>query len=132
VGDPPFGQFRHQSWLHPIPFFGYPPEIRKVIYTTNAIGALNMSLREIIKIHVLLPNGDVLVKLFYLAVRNIGKKWTMSIRDWKAVLTWFAIQIEDRMPRRYTKSLNENPFTQNVAHPLSGTYLRVASGTPTS
>ena len=69
-----------------------------VIYTTNAIESVNMSLRKITKNRGSFPSDDALLKLFYLALNNISKKWTMPIRDWKAALTRFTIQFEDRMP----------------------------------
>jgi hypothetical protein len=75
----------------------YPPEFRKVIYTTNAIESVNMSLRKITKNRGSFPSDEALMKLFYLALRNISQKWTMPIRDWKAALTRFTIQFEDRM-----------------------------------
>ena len=81
------------------PFFDYPPEIRKVIYTTNAIESLNMSLRKITKNRGPFPSDEALLKLFYLAIQNISKKWTMPIRDWKAALNRFTIQFDERMPQ---------------------------------
>jgi putative transposase len=86
------------NWARITPFFEYPPEIRKVIYTTNAIESVNMSLRKITKNRGSFPSDDALLKLFYLALNNISKKWTMPIRDWKAALTRFTIQFEQRMP----------------------------------
>ncbi len=86
------------NWARLIPFFDYPPEIRKVIYTTNAIESVNMSLRKITKNRGSFPSDEALLKLFYLALNNISKKWTMPIRDWKAALNRFTIQFEDRMP----------------------------------
>ena len=68
------------------PFFDYPPEIRKVIYTTNAIESVNMSLRKLTKNRGSFPSDEALTKLFYLALRNISQKWSMPIRDWKAAL----------------------------------------------
>jgi len=88
------------NWQRIIPFFDYPPEIRKVIYTTNAIESVNMSLRKITKNRGSFPSDEALLKLFYLALNNISKKWTMPIRDWKAALNRFNIQFEDRMPQR--------------------------------
>ena len=85
------------NWQRIIPFFDYPPEIRKVIYTTNAIESVNMSLRKITKNRGSFPSDEALLKLFYLALRNISQKWTMPIRDWKAALNRFTIQFEDRM-----------------------------------
>ena len=81
-----------------IPFFDYPPEIRKVIYTTNAIESVNMSLRKVTKSRGSFPNDESLMKLFYLALMNISKKWTMPLRDWKPALNRFTIQFEERMP----------------------------------
>lgn len=87
------------NWARITPFFEYPPEIRKVIYTTNAIESVNMSLRKITKNRGSFPSDDALLKLFYLALNNISKKWTMPIRDWKAALIRFTIQFEERMPK---------------------------------
>jgi len=97
---PPIGQSWRRNWERIVPFFDYPPEIRKVIYTTNAIESLNMSLRKITKNRASFPSDEALTKLFYLAIRNIAKKWTMPIRDWKAALTRFTIQFDDRMSQR--------------------------------
>ena len=97
---PPISQSWRRNWMRIIPFFDYPPEIRKVIYTTNAIESVNMSLRKITKNRGSFPSDDALIKLFYLALRNISQKWTMPIRDWKAALTRFTIQFEERMPNR--------------------------------
>lgn len=96
---PPIVQSWRRNWPRIIPFFDYPPEIRKVIYTTNAIESVNMSLRKITKNRGSFPNDEALLKLFYLALNNISKKWTMPIRDWKAALNRFTIQFEDRMPQ---------------------------------
>jgi putative transposase len=95
----PIGQSWRRNWMRIIPFFAYPPEIRKVIYTTNAIESVNMSLRKITKNRGSFPSDDALIKLFYLALRNISKKWTMPLRDWKAALNRFTIQYEERMPQ---------------------------------
>jgi len=93
----PIGQSWRRNWQRLIPFFDYPPEIRKVIYTTNAIESVNMSLRKLTKNRGSFPSDEALLKLFYLALRNISKKWTMPIRDWKAALTRFTIQFGDRI-----------------------------------
>ncbi|MBE7515507.1 MAG: IS256 family transposase [Chloracidobacterium sp.] len=87
------------NWTRIIPFFAYPPEIRRVIYTTNAIESLNMTLRKVTKARGSFPNDEAVQKLLYLALRNITKKWTMPIRDWKAALSRFAIVYEDRLPQ---------------------------------
>ena len=97
---PPIVKSCRSNWARLIPFFGYPPEIRRVIYTTNAIESVNMSLRKITKSRGSFPSDEALLKLFYLALNNISKKWTMPIRDWKAALNRFTIQFEDRMPQQ--------------------------------
>ncbi len=96
----PIGQSWRRNWARITPFFDFPPEIRKVIYTTNAIESVNMSLRKITKNRGSFPSDEALLKLFYLALRNISKKWTMPIRDWKAALTRFTISYEDRLPQQ--------------------------------
>ena len=85
-----------RNWEAIIPFFDYPEDIRKVIYTTNAIESLNRSLRKIIKNRGVFPNDDSLIKLLYLALKNISKKWTMPIRNWNAALNRFSIDYEER------------------------------------
>lgn len=95
----PIGQSWRRNWPRLTPFFDYPPEIRKVIYTTNAIESVNMSLRKLTKNRGSFPSDDSLMKLFYLALRNISQKWTMPIRDWKAALNRFTIQFEERIPQ---------------------------------
>ncbi|WP_210546141.1 IS256 family transposase [Rhodoferax sp. PAMC 29310] len=95
----PIGRSWRRNWTHLIPFFEYPPDIRKVIYTTNAIESVNMSLRKITKTRGSFPSEDAVFKLFYLALNNISQKWTMPIRDWKAALNRFTIQLDERMPR---------------------------------
>ena len=97
---PPIAQSWRRHWPRLIPFFDYPPEIRKVIYTTNAIESVNMSLRKITKNRGSFPSDEALLKLFYLALRNIAKKWTMPIRDWKVALNRFTIEFDERMPQR--------------------------------
>ena len=93
-------------WNRVIPFFSFPPEIRRAIYTTNAIesfaqrcGALlNMTLRKVLKPDRAFPTDESALKVIYLAIQNISKKWTMPIRDWKPALNRFAIEFGDRFP----------------------------------
>jgi putative transposase len=85
------------KWEQIIPFLDYPQDIRKVIYTTNAIESLNMTLRKVTKTRASFPNDDAVKKLMYLALKNIAKKWTMPIRDWGAALNQFAIRFEGRV-----------------------------------
>lgn len=87
----------YANWENLIPFFDYPPEIRKVIYTTNAIESLNMSLRKVIKSRGSFPNNDSVFKLLYLALKNTTRKWNMPIRDWKKALNHFVILFEERL-----------------------------------
>ena len=75
------------NWARLSVFFDYPPEIRKVIYTTNAIESLNASLRKITKTRRSFPTDDSVMKILYLALHQISKKWTMPIRDWKAAMS---------------------------------------------
>jgi putative transposase len=86
------------NWTRVIPLFAHPPEIRKIIYTTNAIESLNMSLRKVTKARGSFPNDEAVSKLLYLALRNIAKKWTMPVHAWKDALNRFAIIYEDRLP----------------------------------
>jgi len=97
---PPISQSWRRNWNRINPCFDYLPEIRRIIYTTNAIESVNMSLRKITKNRGSFPNDESLLKLFYLALMNISQKWTMPLRDWKAALNRFTIQFEDRMPNR--------------------------------
>ncbi len=97
---PSIAQSWRRNWSRITPFFDYPPEIRRVIYTTNAIESVNMSLRKITKNRGSFPSDESLIKLFYLALRNISQKWSMPIRDWKAALNRFSIEFEDRVPQQ--------------------------------
>ena len=83
---------------HLTPFFAYPVDIRKVIYTTHAIESLNMSLRKVIKTRGSFPNQEAALKLLFLALEHIAKKWTMPVQNWKAALQRFAILLGDRVP----------------------------------
>lgn len=85
------------NWEQLTPFFDYPAEIRRAMYTTNAIESLNMSLRKVTKNRGSFPNDEAAFKLLYLALNNASKKWTMPIRHWKDALNHFAILFEDRM-----------------------------------
>jgi putative transposase len=94
---PTISQSWKNNWANIIPFFAYPPEIRKVIYTTNAIESLNMTLRKILKTRASFPNDDALRKLLYLGLQNASKKWTMPIRDWVGAINQFLILYGDRV-----------------------------------
>ena len=95
---PTISQSWRRNWERVIPFFIYPHEIRKIIYTTNAIESLNMTLWKIIKNRGHFPSDESATKLIYLALRNATTKWTMPLKDWKKALTQFAIIYKDRVP----------------------------------
>ncbi len=84
------------NWSRIIPFFAYSEEIRRVIYTTNAIESLNNSLRKVIKNRNSFPNDEAAIKLLYMALENIKKKWTMPIRNWSLAIHQFSIHFEGR------------------------------------
>ena len=96
---PSIGKSWRSHWPELITFLKYPVEIRKAIYTTNAIESLNRSLRKISKNRGVFPNQESLIKLYYLALERIAKKWTMPIHDWNAALNRFAIEFGERMPK---------------------------------
>ena len=95
---PTVGQIWRRNWERITPFFAYPADIRKVIYTTNAIESLNMSMRKIIKTRGSFPTEEAAVKLIYLALRHVSKKWTMPVQNWKAAINRFTILWPERMP----------------------------------
>jgi putative transposase len=85
-------------WQRVIPFFAFPHDIRKAIYTTNAIESMNMTLRKVLRNHRTFPTDESAMKVIFLALQNVSQKWTMPIRDWKSALNRFAIEFEGRMP----------------------------------
>ena len=93
---PMIAQSWRRNWEQVIPFYSYPPEIRKIIYTTNAIESLNMQLRKVLKNRGHFPTDEAATKLIYLALRNITKKWTNPPVTWRAAANQFAIQFGDR------------------------------------
>jgi putative transposase len=95
---PTIGKSWMTHWSRIIPFFAFPADIRKAIYTTNAIESLNMTLRKVLRNHRSFPTDESAMKVIYLAIHNISKKWTMPIRDWKSALNRFAIEFEERFP----------------------------------
>jgi transposase-like protein len=85
-----------RGWAHIIPFFAFPPEIRRVIYTTNALESLNARVRKIIKTRGHFPNDDAATKLIWLALRNISAAWSRSSPAWRPAMNQFAILYADR------------------------------------
>jgi transposase-like protein len=92
---PAIGQAWRRVWEHVIPFFAFAPAIRKMIYTTNCVEALNRSLRKIIKTRGSFPTDEAAFKLLYLAIQNAGVHWRRPI-EWTAAMGQFAIQFGDR------------------------------------
>jgi transposase-like protein len=82
-----------------ISFFTFSPEIRKALYTTNAIESVTYMIQKIIKHRQSFPNDEAALKLIFMDLKTISRKWTMPIRDWVAALNQFAIIYgEDRVP----------------------------------
>ena len=99
---PPIALAWRRQWTQVIPFFAYPAEVRKIIYTTNAIESLHMRLRKIVKNRGHFPSDEAATKLLFLALRNIVKDWKMPPRTWKEAANQFAIVFGER----FTASLN--------------------------
>ncbi|WHZ10260.1 MAG: Mobile element protein [Burkholderiaceae bacterium] len=88
-----------RAWDRVIPFFAFPPSIRRVIYTTNAIESINARLRKIIKTRGHFPSDDAATKLIWLALRNITADWSRAAHNWKEAMNQFAILYEDRFTK---------------------------------
>lgn len=87
------------KWENLSVFFSYPHEIRRAIYTTNAIESLNMTVRKVLKNKRFFPSDDAAFKQIFLAIRNISKRWTMPIRNWGEAIGRFTIDFGDRVPK---------------------------------
>jgi putative transposase len=85
-----------RAWTHVIPFFAFPPEVRRVVYTTNALESVHAQLRKIIKTRGHFPNDEAATKLIWLALRNITAKWARGPIHWRAAMNQFAILYEGR------------------------------------
>ena len=94
---PAISQIWRRNWPRITPFFAFAPDIRKVIYTTNAVESLNMTLRKVIKTRASFPNEDAALKLLYLALLNVAKKWN-TVQNWREALNQFHIMWPERMP----------------------------------
>ena len=88
-----------RAWDRVIPFFAFPPAVRRVVYTTNAIESINARLRKIIKTRGHFPSDDAATKLIWLALRNITADWGRAAPDWKAAMNQFAILYADRFTK---------------------------------
>ena len=96
---PSVGQVWQRNWERITPFFHYPADIRKAIYTTNSVEALHRSLRKIIKTRGAFPNEESALKLIFLAIRQAAKKWTMPVNNWSQALNYFTVLWPERMTR---------------------------------
>ena len=96
---PTIVQSWQRAWAHVIPFFAFPPAVRRVIYTTNAIESLHMRLRKIIKTRGHFPTDDAALKLLWLALQNTFANTTRSVREWHEAMNQFAIFYGDRFTR---------------------------------
>ena len=92
------GKMWRRNWEKITPFLAYPPEIRKVIYTTNAIESLNMTLRKVTKNRGSFPSDESCLKIMYLALNNVSKKWSQPLHGWGTAMNQFMLMFEDRMP----------------------------------
>ena len=90
-----------RHWSNIVTFLAYPQDIRKAIYTTNAVEAANRQIRKVIKTKGLFPNDQAAIKLVFLALQNASKKWIMPIRNWKGALAQFSILFNERMPQSW-------------------------------
>lgn len=88
-----------RAWTHVVPFFAFPPDVRRVIYTTNAIESVNARLRKIIKTRGHFPNDEAATKLIWLALRNITEDWGRAANNWKTAMNQFAILFDDRFKK---------------------------------
>jgi putative transposase len=93
---PAITQSWRRNWTQVIPFFAFPEAVRKIIYTTNAIEALNAKLRRAVKIRGHFPNDEAATKLIYLVLRDTAAEWKMPSREWNEAKTQFAIMFEER------------------------------------
>jgi putative transposase len=87
----------HKHWGNIVTLFAYPEEIRKIIYTTNAIESLNSVIRKSINNRKIFPNDQSALKVVYLAIQKASQKWTMSLHDWRAAMNRFSIEFEGRL-----------------------------------
>ena len=94
---PSIGKSWRKHWDNLIALFDYSDDIRKVIYTTNAIESLNSVIRKAIKLRKIFPSDDSALKVIYLATERASSKWTMPVRDWKSAMNRFAIMFPERI-----------------------------------
>jgi len=95
---PSISRLWERHWARITPFFDFPPEIRRVIYTTNAIESLNSVIRKAVQNRKIFPNDKSALKTVFLATKQAARKWTMPIHNWGQAMNRFAIQFEGRLP----------------------------------
>ena len=100
---PTIAKMWRAKWTDIITFFDFPPEIRKAIYTTNAIESVNSVIRKFTRNRKIYPSQESALKLIYMAILEASKKWTRPIHHWKQALNHFAILYEDRLPKNSSK-----------------------------
>jgi putative transposase len=93
---PTIAKLWRPAWEHVIPFFAFPPEVRRVLYTTNALESVHARVRKIIKTRGHFPTDEAATKLIWLALRNITAGWSKAAQHWRAAMNQFAIVYEDR------------------------------------
>ncbi len=98
---PQISRSRQANWPNLATFFAYPTEIRKMLYTTNAIGSLNSVIRHAIKKRNVFPTNDSVKKVVWLAIQSASQKWTMPLKDWRMAMSRFIIGFGDRMDGHY-------------------------------
>jgi len=94
-----------RAWDRVIPFFAFPPAVRRVVYTTNAIESLHSQLRKIIKTRGHFPSDDAVTKLIWLALRNLPAAWGRAAKEWREAMNQFAVLYDERFTRHAHGSL---------------------------
>ena len=101
---PAIAQSWQRNWEHVVPFFAYPESVRRIIYTTNAIEALNAKLRRAVRARGHFPNDDAAMKLLYLVLNNAADEWKRPPREWFEAKTQFAVVFGERFVLPMTKN----------------------------
>lgn len=102
VKYPAIAQSWRRNWEQVIPFFAFPADVRRIIYTTNAIESLNANVRKAVRVRGHFPSDEAATKLIYLVLRDVSKDWKMAAREWGAARAQFAVLYGER----FTQHLN--------------------------
>ena len=124
--SPMIGRKWRANWADLNPFFAYPPELRKVMYTTNAIEALNARPRKVTKQRGSFPNPEAVRKDLYLAILKASERWARPVQDWPTALNHLAIVFPGRLPARLTGHLHRKSDRPIETAPL----LRLPASNP--